>query len=103
MSGVADELRVGDPVSGLDPARREELAEAIGDLIGRDVSAKYADALAPLIGRWLAEARAEGAAEVRARVEAVLTDAPHVNCPDACKCWQRRVRAALADPTKETP
>ena len=54
-------------MADLDPARREELAVWLRNL-DFDVPSDDADALAPLIARWLADARAESAAEERVRL-----------------------------------
>ena len=73
-------------MSGLSPERREELAQAIldehrarlgfepipvADCAGPDDYTRPANAVAPLIAGWLAAEREAGAAEVRARVEAL--------------------------------
>ena len=54
-----------------------------------------AEEVAPLIARWLAEAKAEGAAEVRSRVEAVVTSLPAITEGPArvgTASWDRRDR-----------
>ena len=102
-------------MADLDPARREELAVWFASKGPWPLGASgQADALAPLIARWLADARAEGAAEVRARVEAAACacggDAVRHTVGADRRCpvhgygrdmeW-RHIRAALADPTPE--
>lgn len=88
-----------------DPARREELAEAVL----RIRRAGSIDDAYQIAARWLADARAEafaagdeygyarGRTEVRARVEAVLDRKPHYYA----KALENGVRAALADPPTE--
>ena len=93
-------------MSGLDPARREELAQALAGVPGFAVplaGSETADALAPLIARWLADARAEGAAEVRARVEALAKAAASLGASDdytVLAVGITDLRVALADPTE---
>ena len=90
-------------MSGLGPARRDELAKAVNEWSRPKSSAEFGgdlvqDFLAPLIARWLDEARAEGAAEVRARVKAALVMSDHEPTNRVWHEQMQRIRAALPDP-----